>query len=56
MMDHLLQGMEDFAGAYIDSIIIFSESWETHLHHVEQVLLKLREHNLTANPENASLA
>ena len=50
MMDRLLQGMEDFAGAYMNDIIIFSESWETHLHHVEQVLLKLREHNLTAKP------
>ena len=50
MMDRLLQGMEDFVGAYIDDVIIFSESWETHLHHVEQVLLKLKEHNLTAKP------
>ena len=36
---------------YIDDIVIFSDSWEEHLAHIETVLTKLRYAGLTANPD-----
>ena len=36
-----------FAGAYIDDIAVFSQTWEEHLQHLWEVLTRLREANLT---------
>ena len=41
MMDSLLVGMQDFAAAYLDDLVIFSRSWPEHLLHLRQVLQKL---------------
>jgi len=49
-MNHILQGLEQSANAYIDDVIIFSQTWEDHLLHVEQVLQRLRQAGLTAKP------
>ena len=46
MVDRLLDGM-DFASAYIDDIIIFSNTWEDHLGHIRQVLNRIKEAGLT---------
>ena len=35
---------------YFDNIVIYSENWKEHLNHLESVLLRLREHGLTAGP------
>ena len=50
-MDHLLVGVEEFTAAYLDDLIIFSESWEEHLSHVEGVLKWLRAARLTVKPK-----
>lgn len=34
MADQLLAGLEDCTSAYIDDIIVFSDTWEDHLKHV----------------------
>ena len=47
MMDRLLDGLGDFAKAYIDDLIIFSTSWEDHLKHLRTVLQRLQEASLT---------
>ena len=52
----LIQGLEDFAEAYLDNIVIFSDTLEGHLQHVKRVLLRLKESHLTAKPVNTSLA
>ena len=36
MMGSLIQGLEDLAEAYLDDIVVFSETWEEHLQHVRQ--------------------
>jgi len=36
---------------YMDDLVVFSESWEDHLVHVEGVLKKLESAGLTANPK-----
>ena len=38
LMNRVLQGMDKFAAAYIDDVAIYSETWEEHLQHLDQVL------------------
>ena len=47
MVDKLLNGLNEFAGAYIDDVIVFSKTWSDHLHHLEAVLGKIQEAGLT---------
>uniref|UniRef100_A0A1X7TY68 Reverse transcriptase domain-containing protein n=1 Tax=Amphimedon queenslandica TaxID=400682 RepID=A0A1X7TY68_AMPQE len=46
LMDWVLQGTEQFAGAYIDDVAIYK-----HLVYLNQVLTRLRKAGLTANPK-----
>ena len=39
---------------YLDDILIFSQTWEEHLHHIRQVLETLRQHKLCANLEKCT--
>ena len=34
MMDRLIQGLQGFASAYLDDLVIYSDSWEDHLQHL----------------------
>ena len=45
-MDHVLQECTDYAAAYLYDIVIHSTSWEDHIHHICDVLVKLREASL----------
>ena len=54
MMDHLLRGKEEFAAAYMDDLVIFSDDWESHLIHLRDVLGTLKHANLTAKPSKCS--
>ncbi|XP_042300045.1 uncharacterized protein LOC121917995, partial [Sceloporus undulatus] len=56
LMDRVLQGLEFCAAAYIDDIIIFSDSWEEHIEHLTKVLGALRAAGLTANPKKCAIA
>ena len=47
LMDCVIRGLE-FAAAYLDDLIVFSESWEDHLIHICSVLEHLRKAGLTA--------
>lgn len=55
MMDKVLAGMESCAAAYLDDVVIFSNSWEEHLCHLKTVN-KIAEAGLTICPEQCSLA
>lgn len=48
LMDQVLRGVGDFAAAYLDDIVIFSETWEDHLTHVRSVLSRLQKSGHTA--------
>ena len=50
LMHVVLGGLESFCNAHMDDIIIFSDSWEEHLKHIQLVMEKLRQAGLTAKP------
>ena len=56
MMDSLLVGMQDFAAAYLDDLVIISRSWPEHLLHLRRVLQKLWEADLTVKQKKCQLA
>jgi len=55
LMDKVVRGMEQFTAAYLDDLIIYSESWEDHLNHISQVLQRLREAGLTVKAKKCQL-
>ena len=55
MMDILLRGINDYAAAYLDDLVVFSGSWKEHILHIRNVLQCLREVGLTAKPAKCQL-
>lgn len=49
VMDKALRRVRNCAITYIDDILVFTPSWETHLVHLKQVLSALHEVGLTAS-------
>ena len=47
--------MEDYTAAYLDDLVIFSNSWERHLHHIREVFDQLRAAGLTAKPRKCQV-
>lgn len=56
MMDQILRGTEKFAAAYLDDIIIYSQTWQEHLDHLKDVLLRIKNAGLTIRPDKCTLA
>ena len=54
LMKMILSDLEDFADAFIDDIIIFSETWFDHLKHITEVLSVLR--RASAKPSKCMFA
>ena len=55
LMDRVLRPHAAFAAAYLDDVIIHSDSWAQHLRHVAAVLKSLRQAGLTANPKKCTI-
>ena len=51
----LLKCLEYCSKAYLDDIIIFSNTWEEHLKHLKLVFNRVREASLTLNLKNVFL-
>jgi len=49
LVSRLPRGLETFCAAYLDDIIIFSESWEQHIQHLDLVLARIKKAGLTLN-------
>ncbi|KAI2646018.1 Retrovirus-related Pol polyprotein [Labeo rohita] len=56
MMDVLLRPHQSYAAAYLDDVVIHSETWEEHRGRLRRVLTELRWAGLTANPRKCHLA
>ena len=56
MMDVLLSGAGEYSAAYLDDLVVFSNSWPEHLEHLRAVLQRLREAKLTAKPTKCQIA
>ena len=51
-MDNVLRGTEEYAGVYLDDIIVHSDSWKEHLTQVAEILERLRRAGLTIKLKN----
>jgi len=56
LVTKLLLGFETFCAAYLDDILIFSESWEEHVKHLRLVFQRIQEAGLTLNPSKCEFA
>ncbi len=56
LMDQILQGTWEFAAAYLDDVVIFSETCEDHCQHLRQVLGRIKAAGLTINPKKCTIA
>ncbi|GFU92223.1 retrovirus-related Pol polyprotein from transposon 297 [Trichonephila clavipes] len=55
-MAELLNGLEDFVVPYLDDIAIFSDTWESHIKHMETVLQRIKRAKLTIKPSKCKFA
>lgn len=55
VMDQTLQPVQDYAVAYIDVILIYSPSRETHIGHLHRVLQALHETGLMVNLKKSKI-
>jgi len=56
MVQQVLAGAEEYSGAFIDDIVVFSQSFEEHLTHLEDVLERLDRVNLTVKPSKSQVS
>ena len=54
-MDAVLRGLS-FVAAYLDDMVIYSDSWSDRLQHLRSVFIRLRSEGLTAKPKKCFLA
>ena len=47
LMDRILRGSQEYSEAYLDDVVIFSETWEEHLKHLTDILERIRKAGLT---------
>ncbi|XP_071061873.1 uncharacterized protein [Pseudochaenichthys georgianus] len=55
LMDKVLRPHREYAAAYLDDVVIHSDSWDSHLIRLAAVLESLRRAGLTANPRKCKL-
>ena len=55
-MDFVLQDLKDFAGAYVDDILVHTDTLEQHVVALRSVYESLDKANLFANPEKCVIA
>ncbi len=55
-MDKILWGTEEYAAAYLDNIVIYSQTWQDHLDHLKDMLVRIKNAGLTIRPDKCTLA
>lgn len=56
LVDQVLRGMDSFAAAYIDDIVIFSATWEEHFGHLAEVFDRVKRAGLVVNAKKCQIA
>lgn len=56
LMDKVLQGCDHCSAAYLDNVVIYSNSWAEHVQHLSLVLGKIQKAGLTLNPAKCGWA
>ena len=56
LMDEVLRGAGDYSAAYLDDIIVFSDSWADHVEHLRIILERLRKAGLTVKSKKCQFA
>ncbi|GBM51276.1 Transposon Ty3-I Gag-Pol polyprotein [Araneus ventricosus] len=56
LMSQVLENCESFAVPYLDDTAIYSNNWEDHLKHVNEVLKRIGDANLTIKPSKCKFA
>ena len=56
VMTDTLKSCRNFSLVYLDDIIVFSKSFQEHLHHLERILLALQAKQLILNPPKCVFA
>ena len=54
-IDHVLGGLHKFCAAYVDDIVIFSQTMEEHIGHVREVMDRLKEHAIVPKSSKAQM-
>ena len=56
LMDRVLQGCEDCCAAYLDDVVIYSDTWANHLCHLQRVLSQIHDAGLSLNQRKCDWA
>ena len=56
LMDKVIGGLEDFAAAYLDDLVVFSETWEEHVAHLRVVFDRIKQAGLTVKARKCQFA
>ena len=56
LVDAVLSGAEGYAAAYMDDIVVFSETWTGHIKHLSDVLQRIHTAGLVINPRKCHIA
>ena len=56
LMDEVLDGLHEFTVAYLDDILIHSQTWDQHMKHLDTVFTKLRNAGLNVKERKCTFA
>ena len=56
LVQKVLLGLNEFTAAYLDDIIIFSNSWQEHIAHIREVLKRISQAGLTIKDSKCEFA
>ncbi len=55
-MDQLLRDLKHFCCVFIDNIVIFSDTFENHCRHLEEIFILFWEKSISINPEKSFIS